>query len=304
MKFLIALIFPFSALANSILPENYQSLSATQKQNLLWSSLASEPYEQLPGFSRRLFLQALGSSALLNLKPTMTHSSDEMPKGRIKFIHTYGSCARAQFEMTQENPYTGLFQESSLAIIRLGWAAPPETVGYIPGLAIKLLVDGKPSKNLQVMNSLEGQGDNQNFFAKDFSNIISEPESALLKTLALIFKTASTNPFELTVDHLAKVDSAGNSIRQFQAPRQLVFIPTRQAQLPTRTTADLRDQLERFNPGTVLYRIYARGEHKQALSQNDALIEIGRLVLRSKFVASRYCDEKLFFQHSDTFLRK
>lgn len=304
MKFLIALILSFSSVANSALPEGYQPLSADQKQNILWSNLASEPYEHLPGFSRRLFLQALGSSSLLNLRPTLTHSNDEMPEGRIKFIHTYGSCARAQFEMTHENPYSGLFQESSPAIIRLGWAAPPETVGYIPGMAIKILVDGKPSKNIQAMNSLEGQGENQNFFAKDFSNFISEPESALLKTLALIFKTATTNPFELTVDHLARVDSHGQNIRQFHAPRQLIFEPTRQAQLPTKTTADLRNQLERFNPGIVLYRIYARGQHKQDFTQDDALVEIGRLVLRSKFVSSSYCDEKLFFQHSDTYLRK
>jgi hypothetical protein len=287
------------------LPDDYQTWFAEEKQEWLWNNIEAEAYgEDLPGFGSNLFLQALGSSALLSLEKTMTHESDEMPEGRIKFIHTFGSCAKAEFEMTHENPYSGLFQTGAPAIIRLGWAAPPQLVGHTPGMAIKLLVDGQSSKNLQVMKSLDGQGANQNYFQHVFSNIIPEPEGKLLQTLSLIFKTASTNPLELTLDHVASVDLEGNLQTKVRAPRQILFQPTPQAQLPTYSPYDLRQVLaSKFNANTVLYRIYAAGLGRGALNGQNAKL-IGRLVLRSEFVASEYCDRQLFFQHTDTFLRR
>ncbi len=300
---LISLIVAASSFSFAQLPDDYQTWSADEKQEWLWNDLEATMYEELPGFGTRLFLQALGTPALLSLKKTMTHESDEMPEGRIKFIHTYGSCARAEFQITHQNSYTGLFQTGAPAIVRLGWAAPPEIAGHIPGMAVKLFIDGMPSKNLQVMKSLDGQGPNQNFFQYPFSNIIEEPRGAALRALAGIFKTASTNPFELPLNHLATVDLEGRTIKKAKAPRQITFQPTPQVQLPSRYQPDLRDVLAKhFKPNMVLYKIYAAGEGLAPLKDTPKLI--GRLILRSEFVNSEYCDLNLFFQHNDTFLRK
>jgi hypothetical protein len=305
MKTLVAiLILTASSLSFAKLPEDYQTLTAGEKQQKLWEELDSNYPDVLPGFAKRLFLQAVGTRAMLSLKKTMTHTSDEMPEGRVKFIHTYGSCAQAEFQITHQNPYTGLFQSGAPAIIRIGWGAPPELVGHIPGMAVKLLVDGLPSKNLHVMNSLDGQGSNKNFFQNSFSNIIDEPKNSVLRLLAQAFKIASTNPFELPLNHLAAVDSKGYPAPTAKAPRQIIFQPTQEVQMLTEYKIDLREALSKppFDAETVLYNIYAAGEGLAPLVSPPILI--GQLILKSKFFSNEYCDKKLFFQHNDTFLKK
>jgi len=289
------LLFQINSSADSL--SEYQALSAKQKQTVLWNEIKDSEYETLPGFGTQLFLQSIGSKALLNLGATITHESDFMPTGRLKFIHTYGSCAKVEFVVTRRSEYDGIYQNGAVGLARLGWAAPPQLMGYIPGMAIKLLVDGRPSVNLQVMNSLDGQGDSQNYFQETFSNIIPEPKGALLKTLAGLFKTVTDNPIELPVDHLARVTADGQKITGAVAPRRLLFVPTKQVQMPESSSKDLRERLHKFKAGTILYQVYAQGTHQKSL-RNTEPQEIGKLVLRSDFIASEFCDRTLFFQHN------
>ncbi|HBC17586.1 MAG TPA: hypothetical protein DC022_02250, partial [Alcanivorax sp.] len=48
----------------------------------------------------------------------------------------------------------------------------PSDRGFAPGLALKLLVDGKRSENVSALYTLSGQGDNHNIFANELSNYV------------------------------------------------------------------------------------------------------------------------------------
>lgn len=275
--------------ARAELPQNYQQQSEDQKLRMLWNNLSSTPYENLPGLTSRLLLQALGSTALLSLKKTIDTSSDEMPEGRIKFIHTYGSCVAVEF-VPASVKYTGIFQSGAIGIARLGWAAPPEFLGHIPGMAVKFLVSGKPSVNIQVMNSLNGQGDNANFFAKSFSNQLEEPKGAVLEALGNLFKLATKNPFYLPVGHLARQDRDGTIVGNAKAPEILQLEPRHSDWISRNSKEDLRNTLTQIRKGSVLYDMYGvDGADREWL---------GTLRTISPFVNSEYCDKKIFFQHN------
>ncbi|MES2767844.1 MAG: hypothetical protein V4596_01755 [Bdellovibrionota bacterium] len=272
--------------ARADLPKNYKNLSAKDKQSLIWEKVSQKPYETLPKLTAQLFLQALGSPNLLNLKPTLDHNSDEIPFGRIKFIHTYGSCALVEWKPV-ENTYTGMFQSGGLGIVRMGWAAPPQLVGYIPGMAVKLFIDKSSSVNLQLMNSLDGQGENANYFSEIFSNKIAEPKKFIIRVLGNIFKLATKNPFYLPVDHLARINSQGLLTKETNFPEVLSFKPRHSNWIPSNSKTDLRDTLLYIEPSEVLYDIY---DDKSAL--------IATLEMKTRFVNSAYCDRKLFFRHN------
>lgn len=285
------------SVARADLPTNYQELPGCSKRQLLYETrILESQYKILPPFAFGGFSTLIGSFAFLSLDKSFTHSSDEMPKGRLKVIHTYGSVAPIEWISTGNHEYTGLYK-GACGLVRLGWAAPPSVSGHTPGMAIKLFVSGQPSKNLHVMHSLDGQGENANFFENVFTNIIPKPEGLLLKAVEKIFALFATRTTHLDVAHLGRVRRTGAEVTEARSPYQLYFVPTEEAQLPTDGATDLRVSLGQFEPGTVLYRIYAREE------QAEESIEIGFLRTTDRFVASKYGDEKLFFQHDDTFLK-
>lgn len=279
----------FSETGFSALPNNYVNLLASEKLQHLWGQVSQSPYNHLPGLSSRLLLQALGASAALNLKPTIQVVSDEMPFGRIKFIHTHGSCAKVEL-VTVDSPFTGIFKSGASGLARLGWAAPPELAGYIPGMAVKFLVDSNPSVNIQVMNSLDGQGLSANFFERTFSNQIAEPTNPIIQILAGLFKRATKNPFYLPVNHLASVQKDGLKVPQAIYPDVLNFEPRHPDWISKDSHQDLRLTLVDFNSGTILYDVFG--------SLGDNSYRIGVLKITSQFISSKYCDEKLFFQHN------
>jgi hypothetical protein len=293
---LLTLLLSFTSRA--ALPESYQSWSGLAKQHYLWEKhIKPTEYKYLPLYLEGGFKALLGSHALLDLKKSFTHQSDEMPKGRLKIIHTYGAVAKVEFEAAEDSPYTGVLKGAP-GLVRLGWAAPPALAGYVPGMAMKFLIDGHPSVNIHVMEKLDGQGENANFFNSAFTNIIPPPKSFMLKLANQLFATAVTRTTHLALDHLGKRDQFGFAERIPRSPYQIFLIPTQEVQLPRNNREDLRRSLERFGVGTVLYQVYARQN-----SEKRPPKLIGRVVLTSPFVSSRYGDEKLFFQHSDRFVR-
>ncbi len=274
--------------ARAELPQNYQNLDAHDKLTTLWNNISEHPYEKLPGLTNRLLLQALGSKATLNLMASFQHESDEIPNGRIKFIHTYGSCGQVQL-VTQENSYSGIFKTGALGVARLGWAAPPELAGYIPGMAVKFLIDGRPSVNIHVLNSLDGQGKNANYFAKIFTNRLQKPKNPILQTLAGLFTLSIASPFYLSVDHLASTDNHGYPVNNPSFPETLQFVPRHPDWISEDAKEDLREYLPKLRSGTVLYDVYG--------ISGGEVQTIGSLKMTSKFVNSEYCDRHLFFQH-------
>ena len=158
-------------------------------------------------------------------------------------------------------------------------------------------------ENLQVMNSIDGQ-ERYNFFEKTFSNIIPPAGSFATRLLAGFFEWAAirfgardSDPGHLTVEHLADINADGSKVAAPRAPYQLLFKPRPAAAARFNGVTmqdDFRIRLTDFPVGEVLYDVYAL-DKGETVEQAKLL---GQLVLNSKIVASRYGDEKLYFQHN------
>ena len=274
------------------LPPGYQSWTALQKQDYIWQEkIMPSVYRRLPPLKNPGFGALAGLFNPFFLIRSFTHASDEMPRGRTKLIHTYGSVAKIEFVPAENSPYTGIYRTGAMGLARLSVARnprPPES--FAPGMAIKFFIDGKPSKNLHVMQKLEGQGLNQNFFANSFSNHLPAPTETKTKLLAASFGLVKEGPGHLGIAHLAAIDARGQTSEAPLAPEIIVFAPTREAQTDAGQLADFRAKLARLQTGTVLYEVYG--------GTNGHLIPIGRLILRSLLLSSEWGDRQLFFQHN------
>lgn len=290
-SFFTAIIFS-SNLALAALPANYQSLKKEEKLELLWEQIETSEWEKLPALNNQGWSSILKNlGALLSLKQSFDHSSDEIPKDRPKFIHTYGSVVQVTLIPEGNSPFSGIYEKGAIGLARLSLAASPEAIAYTPGMAIKFLVDANPSVNLHVMNSLNGQGDNWNFFAMNFSNKIDPAEGFILKVLEKVFERARKPANDLPVDHLAQIYQDGTRVSSIVAPERLVLKPSSQVAglISPSSREDFREHLSRVPVGTDLYEIYGVLKGKE--------IKIGRLQSSSEMIASKYGDKTLFFQH-------
>ncbi|GAU95326.1 hypothetical protein RvY_06960-2 [Ramazzottius varieornatus] len=287
----------------STLPPDYQDLTADEKQRLLWKNVVSNPYSlsNLPTNQP----SALWVTQLLNPiydRPSFVTESDEMPEGRVKIIHTYGSVAKVELRITQNSSFTGIFRSGGIGLARLSLARQNDA-NFIPAMALKVLVDGRRSQNFHVMNALQGQGLDRNFFSKDFYNVVDDTNSfavnAFIKSssgpIALLPGSRQDKPEDLGNLGLveeAAVTSEGAVVENILAPYKVTFVPNGSIGWDPHTKEDLRVHLDRIPEGTVLYTVCAR----RTRTSHDELL--GELVLQSKFVASPYGDEVLFFQHA------
>ncbi|WP_454782141.1 hypothetical protein [Legionella sp. WA2022007384] len=287
---LIYLFMSFGLYAQ--LPMDYQELSAAEKQNLLWNEITlSNEEDQLPPLTGSSFNEVLEKlKGLFNLKPTFDYTSDELPEGRIKIIHANGSVGKITWIPAAGHPFTGIYKSGGVGVARLSLATPPADDSYIPGMAIKILISKHSSLNLHVMNLLEGQKENWNYFAKDFSNQIPHPTSWTLTAIEKIFEFTRDPANNLPLWHLAAWTSEGkyNGIPVF--PERLYFRPTSLVNdlIPETSREDFRISFLQVPMGPI-YDIY--GEYQ------GTEYHIGTLVLESPLLASNYGDKKLFFQH-------
>ena len=159
-----ALSFNFRT-AIASLPTDYESLTKEEKLDLLWDQIDNSQWSELPALNNQGWSSILKNlGALFSLKKSFDHTSDEVPSGRPKFIHTYGSVVKVSFVPEESVQFSGMCAKGAMGLARLSLAASPEAIDYTPGMAVKFLVDGQPSLNLHVMISLNGQGENWNFF--------------------------------------------------------------------------------------------------------------------------------------------
>lgn len=290
----------FAAVVRAELPGNYESLSGFQKQALLTSRIQASQYPRLPLLhfpTCSLILGSIGTA--LDLKTSFTHSSDEMPGRREKVIHTYGTVAPVVFEPSPDSPFSGVFSGAPVpGLARLSLAGPPLIIGYTPGMALKLFVDGKPSVNMHVMNSVNGQGMNWNFFDRDFSNIIPQPKGLMLNLLAIRFALTAKDPTKLSLKDAASVEANGAVPSSIKTPYQVRFAPIkRNVSINSGTAVDFREDISKIPPGTSMYEVFAR-EY-----ENGPEVKIGTVRTTGEFVASEYGDRELFFRHSSESLR-
>ncbi|STX28545.1 Uncharacterised protein [Legionella beliardensis] len=274
------------------LPSNYQELPASQKQDLLWNEITkSHEIEPLPELSGSSFKEVLDKlKVLFNLNPAFDHVGDELPEGRAKVIHVNGSVGKIAFVPTFNHPFTGIYQTGGIGLARLSLATPPADNNYIPGMAIKFLISQNPSVNLHVMNSLEGQQGNWNYFAKDFSNQIPHPTGWVAKAIEKIFEWTRDPANDLPLWHLAAWTTEGKFAGIPVVPEQLYFKPSSSVihVIPEQSREDFRLSLLQVPMGP-LYEVYGK--------YRGVEYHIGTLMLESVLLASYYGDKELFFQH-------
>jgi hypothetical protein len=273
------------------LPDDYESMRAEAKQEFMWNKrVLPSKYETPPpwgGVDAKALL-------MLDLSVSMDRSKDELPTGRKKLLHERGSVVKVEYIADATAPYSGLWK-GAVGIARLSLAASPEGgASFTPAIALKMFIDGKPSQNLQVMFSSDGQGQNFDFFGNTFTNILPQPQSTATKVAGLLFKKANPFPNAIGLDGFSKTDRAGVSVDRLRAPHKALFVPTPEVKAIKRastSSVDFRTDLAKIPSGTVLYEVLADG-----FAQPEP-VHIGKLVTRSAIIAARYGDEQLFFKH-------
>ncbi len=96
----------------------------------------------------------------------------------------------------------------------------------------------------------------------------------------------------LPVQHLARVTRDGNPVIHARWPAELVFTPVPETQVSSEVEPDYRIKLQAIPAGSTLYEVSAR-----EVEGGGEMTPIGRIVTRSAFIASRWGDGRIFFQH-------
>ncbi len=266
------------------LPKNYGSWTAEQKVDFLWNKkLVPSAWNQLPPIGGTGW-EGLWKSAqaAFSLSESFDHDSDEMPRDRPKIFHPSGSVAQFEFIADENTPYAGVLA-GSVGLVRFSLGADPKTFGgYLPGMALKFMLDGRPSVNVHLLNSIEGQGDDHNLFARPLSNELPEPNSLAFRFILKSLKSLlGLDPLHVSLDHLSPP----------LAPHRLIFVPASGVSTSSNSEHDFREDLTQIPAGICLYEVYAQA------TEADAFKHMGRMMLKTPFVASQYGDEQLFFRH-------
>ena len=276
------------ARADIMLPKNYESLSACDKQNYLWNNkILPTQYSTLPELAG---LDFFGFNST-DMHPTVERISDEMPIERIKHIHKRGVVATVAFEADANTPFTGLFKGASCGLLRTSVAVAPNFITpMVPGAALKFFIDGRPSRNFPFMPSLDGQGKNYNFFAFSFFTSIAEPKNFALKLLKVIFERVSKEPGKLSLNHLATFTQTGEKEPMRLAPEVMELAPTAAIQTLESPARDTRLDALAIPAGTEMFEVYD-------WTNGNRGMRLGKIVTTSNFVASQWGDDGLFFKH-------
>jgi hypothetical protein len=303
----------------------YTELTASEKRDYLFDTgIRPTAYgvANLPDVHLGLFAAAeaaAGSLAHHLLRDTVTRAGDELETPKHKLFHSFGTTAKIRFTPGSNTPYTGLFQDAAPGLARFSYAGPVVGIGIVPGLGLKFLVDGDhPSENVVVMRMLDPQFQ-RSVLHNPFTNILPAPGFANLtmKVVNERFETvvADGHGLHQPVDNFATIHTTGAPVLgPAKAPYRVIMVPTDAARQASDSHLDFRVDLARNLPaGTTIYTVLGLDEpeetalHARGATNLDDLIPharaIGAITTESEFIASTYGDYRLFFKHSDVFLR-
>lgn len=282
--------------------------TACQKADSMWNDrIVPSRYAHLPALTSPgvwEFLKLI--TGHFSVKALSTQG-DELEAGRNKLIHAFGTEGRLRLVI---NPgaadiYTGIFRSGAPCVIaRFSLATQPAPDASIPGLALKIFIDGdQPSVNLLLMHSIDDQV-GHNYFAQTFSNILPPAKAFAKRMLASGFERSAVqfgaqdpNPGRLTLEHLAGVQVDGKRIANPHVPYQLLFKPTAHARALMQGASaqdDFRLKLAGLPVCQAVYDIYTLAEGDSPVNARH----LAQLVLAAPLVSSHYGDEKLYFQHN------
>ncbi len=288
------------------LPEEYESWSASNKQNHLWvnGALRTDYGTDLPeliGVNTRELISSV-------LWKKVNYEGDVAPAGYTKPIHPMGALAKIKFSAEEDSPYTGMFKGADHGFLRLSVTGAPEEQGaFVPGLALKLMVDGKRSQNISALYTLTGQGDNHNIFANELSNYVSKEADAFGSIL--LFSAVSSQPTLLVMNDIAETEQNGAEVFFPKSPTQIYFVPSQEVKgMFFEEAHDFRDDLLSLSQDTVVYDVFATSKKiktsiipsinkRYAEERRESAVKIGEIQLTSPFVVSAFGDSGMFFKH-------
>ncbi len=285
---------------------NYESLKACEKQSELWEKIQSTAFEELPPYNALGIRQVIGMASQ-GVTQKGRHQSDFAPSGWIKYLHRRASIAKVKI-VSANSSYTGIFQGADCALLRLSLTYKASLLKPVaPGLALKVLRDGVPSANISALVSLDGQGQDYNFFKHPMSNIVPTGTGIGQRLVHRIFSKASNYPEEMLAVDFAKVDATGKTVAQTKAPRQIFFVPNEKLNFSSESH-DVRNDFETIPEGTLIYKIYALNEKYNRFNYANYKPEnvpqflknsehIGNLITASPFISSEFGDDGIFFRH-------
>ena len=287
-------------------PSNYESLSACEKQDILWDKVQATTYKALPEYRSFGAVQLLAMSRQ-ELKLKGNAHSDFAPDGWKKYLHRRAALAKVKI-VSKSNKYSGVFQGSDCALLRLSLthrASGHKPVA--PGLALKVLRDGTYSANVSALVSLEGQGKDFNFFKHSMSNIVSVGEGLGQKLVHRIFRSVSGYPEELLASDMALIDSHGEKVESPRAPRQIFFVPAPGLSFSS-SEHDVRQDFLSIPAGTIIYQLYllsdkySHFDYSNYTPKSVSLFlkesqHVADIVTISAFAASDFGDDGIFFRH-------
>ncbi len=276
-------------------PREYQNWDADQKRDWIWQQVLNTRFcsNDLPTFeSINLLTLAMGS-----MVTKMEHQSDFIPRRWAKPIHRRSVLAKVRYQPLVDHPFDGVFQEGSIGVLRASLTYAPESRGVAPGLALKIFRDQQVSLDASFLTSLDSQGQNYNFFAKTFSNIVPLSGSWGARVVSWIFRRGSEKTNFISVEHFAET----------KAPLQVFLKAPSNINFASSPARDIRLDFMGLKKDTVILEVYARLDEKfEEFEEMTPLkmrmfeqrtIKIGEIVLESSFVASSFSDDQLFFRH-------
>jgi hypothetical protein len=313
----------------------YDELTGREKRDYLFDQgIRPTAYQgaDLPDVVNGILLfseSSLASVAHHLLAATLTRESDELESPKPKLFHTYGTTAKVVFTAAPGTPYTGLLSETVPGLARFSYAGPVSGIGVVPGLGLKLFVDGgHPSESLVVMRKLDRQdsaipffhGAHNSVFQNPFTNILPDPEAAnlVMRVVKARFETvvAAGKGLDQPLDGFGRVHANGEPVPagEAAAPSRVIFRPTAEAKAASDPRLDFRDDLARnVKAGTPIYEVFALDEREetelnaQGVREVEDLLaharKIGTIATESEFIASSYGDYRLFFKHNARFIR-
>ncbi|CAK9003660.1 unnamed protein product [Durusdinium trenchii] len=233
-----------------------------------------------------------------DLRTTFSWRKDyPLPPGHQKLIHPVGSVAKIKLEWDHEMinslGFTGVFTEDQdYALIRIGPAGALKKTGMAPGVSVKVFRDYKESVNTLMLYSLRGQN-GFSHFEHTLCNKLSDfrDKSFAEKLLLSSFKKASAYPFTTGLSQWAEEEGKTSKF-----PFVICFRPTDHVREKFQEFAEqkfehIQEQLEVLYPKTKIYDIYV------GTGPRTELKKVGKVVMVSKFLPSKFGDEHLFFRH-------
>lgn len=292
-------------------PATYTELIALYKEHYL-ARVLCEPAE------KSLTWPDLGAVRERLLDPTrasmaLTHQGDWWPDPRTPSIHPFGVVALGQFSPERRLDDLGLFGQDCTVVLRYSIATQVgadhsgDQWPLSPGIAIKWLVDGLPSRNLQLVVAVEGI-DDLDFLGHTFTTYPAEPNFDRYPHLEFLlrrFQTARAlaggtdlgRERQIPIGPMTAVRRDGTTVPN---PQQLDAVTLEHSSEAKRTFP----RMSRWDEFREHLATCSRTLHRQTpfvsllgLKQGQRF-KLGDIWLHEPLHTSRFGDQQLFFSHA------